>query len=553
MKTLIILFTSVLIIAGMNACNKKSLKPSKEEKVVFKGIDAEKRLSKYVSVQLTTDLSVLTENEKKMLIYLIDAAKIMDELFWLQSFGDKRSFIDKIEDEKTKKFALINYGPWDRLDDDVPFIHGFLEKPKGANFYPADMTNNEFEHLKDEGKTSLYSLIKRDDAGNLVVVPFHIEYKEYLKKAADLIVKAAALAEDQGLKKYLELRAKALLDDNFYESDMKWLDMKTNTIDFVVGPIENYEDALYGYKAAYEAYVLVKDKEWSQRLAYYTKFLPELQLSLPVMPAYKSEKPGTDGELNAYDVIYYAGDCNAGSKTIAINLPNDPKVQLQKGTRRLQLKNTMRAKYDYILLPIVNTMIDESQRNLVKFDAFFANTMFHEVAHGLGVKYLVKNKKTEVKDALQKSYSTIEEGKADILGLYMIDYLINKGELKELTLNSNYVTFVASMFRSIRFGGSSAHGKANMMRFNFFIEKGALIRNADGTYKVDFAKMKGAINELSTKILVLQGDGNLAEAEKWMNNDAVVSKQLKEDLQKLEKKNIPTDLIFEQGKEVLGL
>jgi len=552
MKKIVFLISVVMIIVS-TSCNQKSPKPASEEEIVYTGIDSDKRLSKYVKVKLSTDISVLTENEKKMLPFLFEAAKIMDDIYWLQSFGDQASFTSKIKDENTRQFAEINYGPYDRLDNMFPFIQGFPEMPKGANFYPPDMTVEEFENLKDETKNSEFTLIKRNDKNELIVVPYHVEYESYLKKASELILKAAEYADDAGLKKYLQLRAKALLNDQYYESDIAWLEMKNNTIDFVVGPIEHYDDGLFEKKTAYESFILVKDKIWSSKLAQFNKYLPELQLSLPVMPAYKSEKPGVDGDLNAYDAIFYAGDCNSGSKTIAINLPNDPKVQLLKGTRRLQLKNSMRAKYDNILVPIANVMLDESQRNLISFEAFFTNTMFHEVAHGLGIKYLIKNKNIEVKTALKDHYSAIEEAKADILGLYMVDYLYNKGELQEVDIQSYYTTFIASIFRSIRFGSSSAHGKANMMRFNFFLSEGALIRNENGTYKINFDKMKIAISKLSAKIIVIQGDGDYQKAADWVNSEAIIKDRLQQDMLKLTEMNIPVDIVFEQGLSVLGL
>jgi len=350
------------------------------------------------------------------------------------------------------------------------------------------------------------------------------------------------------------LRAEALITDQYQPSDLAWLDMKTNTIDFVVGPIENYEDSRYGYKAAHEAFILIKDKVWSAKLAKYAAFLPELQQSLPVNADYKKEKPGTDSELNAYDVVFYAGDCNAGSKTIAINLPNDEEVHILKGTRKLQLKNAMRAKFDKILLPITDVLIDPSQRENVKFDAFFSNTMFHEVAHGLGIKYLVNNSKISVRDALKEQYSAIEEGKADILGLYMVTYLSEKGELSDMDLLDYYVTFSASIFRSVRFGVASSHGKANMMRFNYIIENGGLIRNEKtGTYFVDFERMKVLVSELAVKILTIQGNGDYDAARSWVEEGAKVGEQLQKDLDRLVKLSIPTDIVYKQGPEMLGL
>jgi hypothetical protein len=331
------------------------------------------------------------------------------------------------------------------------------------------------------------------------------------------------------------------------------MDVKSNSIELVIGPIETYEDRLFGYRSAYESYVLIKDQEWSERLAKFAQFLPELQRGLPVDAAYKAETPGTDSDLNAYDVIYYAGHSNAGSKTIAINLPNDEQVQLQKGTRRLQLKNAMQAKFEKIMDPIAGVLIDDAQRANVTFDAFFANTMFHEVAHGLGIKNTLTDKGT-VREALLDVASSMEEGKADILGLYMITRLHEAGELGDSDLRDNYVTFMAGVFRSIRFGASSAHGKANMVRFNFFAEKGAFVRDAErGTYRVDFDRMQEAMASLSELLLTLQGDGDYEGALKLTNEKGVIGDQLQADLDRLTDANIPVDIVFSQGIAELGL
>jgi hypothetical protein len=343
----------------------------------------------------------------------------------------------------------------------------------------------------------------------------------------------------------------ALLNDDYKASDMAWMDMKKNRIDFVVGPIETYEDALYGYRASFEAYVLIKDMEWSKKLEKFASFLPELQKGLPVDAKYKKEMPGGNSDLNAYDVIYYAGDCNSASKTIAINLPNDEEVQLSKGTRRLQLKNVMKAKFEKILTPISNELIDPSQTQYINFDAFFSTVMFHEVAHGLGIKNTINGKGT-VRESLKEHASALEEGKADILGLYMITELYKKGEL-EGKLEDYYVTFLAGIFRSVRFGAASAHGKANMIRFNYFKEKGAFERSANGKYKVNFDKMEVAMTSLSTLILTLQGDGDYEGVDKLVKEKGIVGTELQADLDKLKDKNIPVDIVFEQGKEVLGL
>ena len=508
----------------------------------------------YAEFSLDADLSALSDGQRQMLVLFIEASQIMDDLFWRQAYGDDYpGWLASIGVDETRRFAELNYGPWDRLDDEAPFMEGAGEKPLGARFYPADMTKEEFEVADLEGKADLYSFVRRNEQGELTLVPYHVEYAQELAHAADLLRQAADLAEHEGFANYLRLRADALVSDDFQESDFAWMDVKSNPIELVIGPIETYEDRLFGYRSAYESYVLIKDQEWSERLAKFAQFLPELQRGLPVDAAYKAETPGTDSDLNAYDVIYYAGHSNAGSKTIAINLPNDEQVQLQKGTRRLQLKNAMQAKFEKIMDPISGVLIDDAQRANVTFDAFFANTMFHEVAHGLGIKNTLTDKGT-VREALLDVASSMEEGKADILGLYMITRLHEAGELGDSDLRDNYVTFMAGVFRSIRFGASSAHGKANMVRFNFFAEKGAFVRDAErGTYRVDFDRMQEAMASLSELLLTLQGDGDYEGALKLTNEKGIIGDQLQADLDRLTDANIPVDIVFSQGVTELGL
>jgi len=512
------------------------------------------RLGIYQEVTLNTDLSHLSANQKMMLGKLIDASKIMDDLFWKQAYGDdKAGFLASINDPKVREYAKINYGPWDRLQSDDVFLTENTEKALGAQFYPHDMTKEELEAAPDSiDKTGLYSVIRRDDKGTLISIPFSKIYQTELQQASKLLLEASALADDKEFANYLQMRSVALLNDDFQASDFAWMDMKNNPIDVVIGPIETYEDQLFGYRAAYESYVLVKDLAWSQRLAKFASFLPALQRGLPVDEKFKQETPGTDADLNAYDVIYYAGHSNAGGKTIAINLPNDEEVQLKKGTRRLQLKNAMKAKFDHILDPIAKVLIAPEQRKHVTFDAFFANTMFHEVAHGLGIKNTINGKGT-VRQSLKEHASALEEGKADILGLYMITELFKQGQISEGVVEDNYVTFMAGIFRSVRFGASSAHGKANMVRFNYFQQAGAFERDANGLYAVNFEKMAKAMASLSELILTIQGTGDYAQVDQLIKDSGLIKPELAADLAKLTKANIPVDIDFKQGKEVLGL
>ena len=545
--------TVLIVLTVLFSCkeDKEARKPIKQVTVEENLADMSKNLSKYVPFKLTSDIDVLTENERKMLPILINAADKMNQLFWYESYGNKEELLAKISDEDTKKFVEINYGPWDRLAGNASFVEGIGAKPAGANYYPADITKEEFESFNDDNKSSLYTFVRRNEDGTLKTVWYHEQFEREVKEVSDMLLEASKLADDAGLKKYLELRSQAFLDDSYQPSDFAWMEMKTNRLDIVIGPIETYEDQLFGNKAAHEGYVLIKDMVWSKKLEKFAQFLPELQVGLPVDEAYKQETPGTDSELNAYDVVFYAGDCNSGSKTIAINLPNDEEVQLKNGSRRLQLKNAMRAKFDKILVPISESLIDESQRKHITFDAFFANTMFHEVAHGLGIKNTINDKGT-VRNSLKELASALEEGKADVLGLYMVQQLHEKGEL-EGDMKDYMTTFMTSIFRSVRFGASSAHGKANMIRFNFFKEKGAFAKNEDGTYKVNYDKMEGAMKDLSSLILTLQGNGDYEGVAKLVAEKGIISEDLQSDLDKLSNANIPVDVIFEQGVEILGL
>lgn len=507
----------------------------------------------YAEFTLTTDTSTLTENEKQVIPLLMKAADVMEVIYWQNAYGNRAALLDTVQDPYLAKYIAINYGPWDRLNGNAPFIPGVQAKPLGANFYPTDMTTEELEALKDPRKTDWYSVLRRDENGNLKVVPFHEAYPAETAQAADLLKQAAALTEDPELKNYLNLRAAALLSDDYLASDLAWMDMKNNTLDIVIGPIETYEDALFGYKASHSGQVLVKDKDWSKKLALYAGYLPKLQENLPVEAAYKKEKANANPDMNVYEVIYYAGDCNAGSKNIAINLPNDPRVHAAKGSRKLQLKNAMQAKFDNILVPISQLVITPEQQKHIRFDAFFENTMFHEVAHGLGIKYTLKNKQ-DIRTALKDNYTSIEEGKADILGLYCITKLAEWNVLENKDLMDNYVTFIAGIFRSCRFGAASAHGKANMMQFAHFIESGAITQDPEtGYYTVNFEKMKADITAIAREYITLEGDGNYEKATQLIQEKGIVSPALQKDLDKIANAGIPKDIFFKQGAEVLGL
>lgn len=595
------------------------------------------RLSSYKTFTLTTDTQALSVAEKTCLVHLIKAAEQADRIFWKQTYMDKDQALSGIKNDTLKRFMELNYGPWDRLNDNESFVKGVGDKPLGANFYPPVFSTEGIDSVFFADIFSPYTVVRPfnpqmpkpegekgkgepkqgegpgsgnnmppdhemqgsagfgfglqpipSSSGSMIATQrFGTLYEKEVFKMVDELNQAAQAieGEDRDFAMFLRERAGAMMSDEYIHSDVRWLELRSH-LDIIIGPIENYEDKLYGAKTSYEAYVLIRDLEWGKKLDKFVAMLPELQAGIPVDPAYKPaiagpsepkldemgnpmppqdmgpiEKPGFPpiprpespmSQLAVFDVVYYGGDCNAGSKTIAVNLPNDETLQTYFGTRRSQLKNAMRAKFEYMVVPISKELINSKQRKYIDFNGFFSNVMFHEVAHGLGVKNVVTDSTITCREALGPNYSAIEECKADVLGLYMVTQLWEKGEL-EGDLENYYITFVASVFRSVRFGAASAHGKANMITFNTLMKTGAIVRDAKGLYSVDMKAMRSAIDKLAAELLTLQGDGNAQGVQTMLDTRAKVSDLLKQDLARLEKANIPVDLVFDQGIDTLGL
>ena len=508
------------------------------------------KVEEYAQVELKSDLvNNLNDKEKELVKIFFQVGEITDDLFWQQTFGDK-SQLDTITDSYAKEFAMIHYGAWDRLDNNKPFLAGYGEKPAVCNYYPHDITAEEFDAFEDANKNSWYTVIRRNEHGSLKSVWYHEAYAEEIGRICALLEKAVTLAEDPGLENYLEKRIEAFKTDDYLESDLAWMDMKDSKIDFVTGPIESYDDKFQETKASYESFILLKDEARSKDLAKFVAMLPALQKELPCAPEYKTFVPGTSSDLNVYDAVYYAGDCNAGSKTIAINLPNDERVHALKGTRRLQLRNSMKAKFDKILMPIGQLIVTPEQQKYLNFDAFFWNVTFHEVAHGLGVKQTINT--NESVDAVMGTEKTSwEEAKADILGLFMVTKLIEMGEITNITAEDAIATYIAGILRSVRFGAASSHGKANMMCFNYMEKAGAFSRDAKGQYVIDFGKAKEAMNGWAALILQTQGDGNVEFATKYRAENGGITPALQADLDKINGAGIPRDITFIQGADIL--
>jgi len=541
MKPILILLSTLVLAAFSTAAENNSVR---------------ERLAEYAVVRLTTDIAKLSEKEKAMIPILIEVAGIMDSIFWLESFGDRETLLRNIKDESVMKYAMFNYGPWDRLDNNRVFIPGFKEKFAGNNFYPRDLTNVEFDRLANTDKTSRYTVIKRNSGGLLNVCWFHDVFRVDVERAAALLAKASALAENSGLKNYLKLRAEGLLTDNYGPGDAAWMNMKESNIDFIVGPSE-VADELYDIKTAHEAVLMVKDHGWSRKAAGYMVRLPRLQKDLPVGDEFKKQGEGSASDLSVCDAIYCAGDANCGSKTVAICLPSDANLRKQIGSRRFLLKNVIKAKFDNILVPLADALVDSSQKEHVRFEAFFENLMFlilSEIAQGPGVQQTI-NGKGSVRESLGEAAIAFEEAKASILSVFFAVKIVEAGNNQaDLRIGDIFVTYMVNILRSIRRGIENPAGKANMMSFNYFMEKGAFQRNSDsGRYKVDVEKAKMAMNSWIKIIIEIQGNGNKAAALDLLKTKGSMAPVLRADLDRLKSVNIPKDVIYEQGLDVLGL
>ena len=509
-----------------------------------------------VEVTLTTDLLArLTTRERAMLPVLIHACEEMDQIFWQQAAGDRTTVLSGIEDPEIRSLVDFNYGPWDRRRDNLPLVPGVGPKPAGARFYPPDMDVAEFDAACAESPEraaalrSPYSVVRRDGAGRLVAIAYHEAFASHLERASSALREAAEMADDPAFRMYLERRAEALIDDDYRASELAWLDTKDAGIDLIIGPVEEYEDALLGRKTAHEGILLLKDKDRSVRFDRVTALLPQLQAGLPVPIGYKMDVPSLDGGIGVYDVIAYAGDACATAPD-AITLPNDEDLQLEKGTRRLQLRNAMRVNFDLMTVPVAASVIAADQRPHVDFEAYFAFVMCHEIAHGLGVKRTI-DQRLPVSDVLLDQHSPVEEGKADVVGLHMLASLVDSGELAETTLMSCYVTYMAELIRQIRKGSASGYARANLANLGFLHETGAIVRdNAEGTYAVDAGRMRGAIDSMAGRYLRLQGDGDYAAALRFIPKVMDLTPEVRADLDRLAANSIPNAIRFRPAIEM---
>ncbi len=549
-----VLCALIILLAGCT--NGKTNKNFSEGKISMnrkiKYLDRE--IKKFAPVKLSFDKKLINEKQRIVLKKLIEATKVMDEIFLRQVYSKNieiRKELKKKKDELSKKeLTLFNiyYGPFNRLEHDKPFIDGVGKKPLGANFYPEDMTKEEFEDFinkhpdMEDAFTSNFTVIRRDKEGKLIAIPYSVEYKNLLKKAANFLKEAAKECKNEYVKKYLKLRAEAFLSNDYFKSDLAWMDIKNNTIEVVIGPYEVYEDRLFGYKASFESFVTVKDPEESKKLKKIVKYLVDMEKNLPIPDKYKNFNRGLSSPIAVVYEIYCGGDAGAGVQTTAFNLPNDERVREAKGSKKVLLKNVAEAKYKKCWIPIANTVLTPETLKNVSFNAYFTHTLLHEISHGLGPGIITKNgKKTTVNKELKEYYSTLEEAKADVLGVYNGVFLTRKRVFPKGFDKELITTFIGGIFRSIRFGINEAHGGGNIIIFNYLKEMGVIDYHRDtGKFSVNLDKAEDGFKSLAREILIIQATGDYEKAKQFVNTYRVLKPEVKQALNKL--KDIPVDI-----------
>lgn len=512
------------------------------------------KIRRFAPTDITAETSGLSDGDRKALDKLIEAAKLFDPLFLRQVWSGNHALLRKLQADTSPEgrerlhYFMINKGPWSRLDKNEPFTEGVPPKPPQAAFYPDDISKDEFNSwlaaLSEQDKqraTEFFTVIRRGPDGKLRIVPYHEEYREFLEPAAKLLKEAAELTTNQTLKNFLTKRADAFLSDDYYASDVAWMDLDA-PIDVTIGPYETYEDELFGYKAAFEAFITLRDQAESAKLVKFSGYLQEIENNLPIDPRYRNPKLGAASPIRVVDNVFCSGDGNRGVQTAAFNLPNDEKVIKEKGSKRVMLKNVQEAKFNKVLVPISRIVMDPTQQSQISFDAFFTHILCHELMHGLGPHNIkVNGQDTNVRKELKELYSAIEEAKADITGLWALQYLIDKGAIDRTMERDLYTTYLASSFRSVRFGITEAHGKGQAMQFNYLLDEGGFkMDQTAGAFAVDASKIKDAVRKLANEILTIEAEGSYDKAKALLDKYASIRPDMQKALDKLG--DVPVDI-----------
>lgn len=515
--------------------------------------ELEAMTARFAPVEVRVDLSALPGSERRSLAGLIEAARILDALFLRQvAPGNTALLMSLLEDDSPLgrsrlHYFLLNKGPWSRLDEDRPFIPGVGPKPGGASFYPSDATREEIDawmkslpEAERAAASGFFTTIRRDRTGRLIAVPYSLEYQSELIEAARLLRAAAAATEQPTLERYLESRAQAFLTNDYYESDLAWMELDAS-IEPTIGPYEVYEDEWFNFKAAFEAFVTITDPEETARLERFGKELQELENHLPIEARFRNPKLGGYAPIRVVNVVFTAGDANSGVQTAAFNLPNDERVVALKGSKRVMLKNIQQAKFERVLVPIAARALAASDRSLVDFDSFFTHILMHELMHGLGPQAIrVQGRETTVRQELKELNAALEEAKADVSGLWALQYLADKGVLPKSQERAFYTTFLASTFRTLRFGLASAHARGMALQLSWLLDAGGFIVRPDGTFGVDFARVKRGVTALTREIMTVQAQGDYARAKALLERGVVIRPEVQRVLDRLG--DVPVDI-----------
>ena len=541
------MLTFVLFVTMITGCKKTTMDTANTP-------DLKTRLDRFAPVEITSDVSRLTEGDRKALGKLFEASKIFDRIYTRQVWSGNEALREKLEADTSAEGALrlryfnINMSAWSGIDHNEPFIDGVPKRLAGANFYPEDMTKEEFtawlETLSEpeqQKATGFFTTVRRTPDKKLRLVPYNEEYREFLEPAAKLLREAAALTTNASLKSFLSKRADAFLSNDYYASDVAWMDLDS-PIEPTIGPYEVYMDELFNYKAAFESFITIRNDEETKKLASFSKQLQDIENNLPINPKYRNPKLGASAPIRVVDEVLVGGEARAGVQTAAFNLPNDERVTREKGSKRVMLRNVQEAKFQKVLVPIAGIALDADQSGKISFEPFFTHILAHELMHGLGPHSLtIDGKQTTVRQQMKELGSALEEAKADISGLFALQYLIDKGVVAKSTEEPMYVTYLAGAFRSVRFGINEAHGKGMALQFNYLLDAGAIEYNsATATFRVNLANMKEAAQRLTGDIMTIQAEGSYEKAKALLEKYVVIRPEMKTVLDKLT--GIPTDI-----------
>jgi hypothetical protein len=537
----------VAILVLIGGCKKSDMETKKPSEI-------EAKIKRFTPVEITSDISKLSDGDRKALAKLFEATKIMDKLYTRQVWSGNEALRQKLEaDASTEghsrlRYFNLNMSPWSGVDHNEAFVDGVPKRPAVANYYPEDMTKEEFnawvEKLPDAEKakaTGFFYTVRREADRNLKPVPYNEEYRELLEPAARLLREAAELTTNAGLKSFLTKRADAFLSNDYYASDVAWMDLDS-PIEPTIGPYEVYMDDMFNYKAAFEAFITLRNDEETKKLATFSKHLQDVENNLPIPPKYRNPKLGASAPIRVVDEVLVGGEARAGVQTAAFNLPNDERVTREKGSKRVMLRNVTEAKFQRVLVPIADIAIDSTQRSMIAFEPFFTHILAHELMHGLGPHTLTINgRQTTVRQQMKELGSSLEEAKADISGLFALQYLIDKGVVSKSTEQVMYVTYLAGAFRSVRFGINEAHGKGMTLQFNYLMDAGAFEYDAaSGTFRVNFGKVKDAIQRLTGDIMTIQAEGSYEKAKALLDKYVMIRSEMKATIDRMTE--IPTDI-----------